>query len=282
MLIIDKLLHQNIFIRRNNNFILDLQYKPNGEVFNTANVVRTYLQIRPYKNSNTMFLQVSDKDKVITYSGVDGGIHINIPYATTRDLPKFDEAFYDIIVFTTGNLAKTIMEGQIQVERSVGRIYEGPVGDSSGTGNNNPSNGYIPVWDDILEKPIFSEIAITGSYNSLTNKPILFDGKYASLSGKPVLSTVALTGSYKDLKDRPVDDLPAQYSYNDLRDKPLPLTFRGTWNPVVAYDTNNIVFWRQCSFVCLVPNTGIDPFTNNASSGAKVWQILAGNDGSTV
>jgi uncharacterized protein (TIGR02145 family) len=43
----------------------------------------------------------------------------------------------------------------------------------------------------------------SGSYSDLTNKPILFDGTWLSLTGKPSLATVATSGSYADLSDKP-------------------------------------------------------------------------------
>jgi hypothetical protein len=30
---------------------------------------------------------------------------------------------------------------------------------------------YVPVWNDVLDKPVFSAVATTGSYNDLTDKP---------------------------------------------------------------------------------------------------------------
>jgi hypothetical protein len=44
---------------------------------------------------------------------------------------------------------------------------------------------YVPTWVEIIGKPTFASIATSGSYNDLTNKPILFDGTWASLLGKP-------------------------------------------------------------------------------------------------
>lgn len=50
-------------------------------------------------------------------------------------------------------------------------------------------------WNDILNKPEFSEVAISGSYNDLIDKP--------------KLSEVATSGSYNDLLDKPeIQELP--------------------------------------------------------------------------
>lgn len=48
-----------------------------------------------------------------------------------------------------------------------------------------------------------SKKAETADYNDLTNKPVLFDGYWASLAGKPSLATVATSGSYNDLFNKP-------------------------------------------------------------------------------
>lgn len=44
-----------------------------------------------------------------------------------------------------------------------------------------------------------STVAVSGSYQDLVNKPVLFSGAYADLSGKPVL----FSGSYSDLTNKP-------------------------------------------------------------------------------
>lgn len=46
----------------------------------------------------------------------------------------------------------------------------------------------------------------SGNYNDLSNKPILFDGTWSSLTGKPSFSTVAISGSWDDLINRPTID----------------------------------------------------------------------------
>jgi hypothetical protein len=90
---------------------------------------------------------------------------------------------------------------------------------------DNISVGNID-WDFILNKPEFSSVALTGSYNDLTDKPTLITS-YTQLDDLPVL----FSGSYNDLTDKPtlitsytqLDDLPVLFSgsYNDLTDKPF-------------------------------------------------------------
>lgn len=65
-------------------------------------------------------------------------------------------------------------------------------------------------YADLLNKPsLFS-----GDYADLTNKPALFSGDYADLTNKPVL----FSGSYTDLTDKPT---LFSGSYVDLADKPV-------------------------------------------------------------
>jgi hypothetical protein len=51
-----------------------------------------------------------------------------------------------------------------------------------------------------------ANVAITGNYEDLNNKPTLFDGEYASLANKPTL----FSGSYADLSNKPT--IPANVS----------------------------------------------------------------------
>lgn len=52
-------------------------------------------------------------------------------------------------------------------------------------------------------KALFSSVAVSGSYNDLSNKPSLFSGLYTDLSSKSSLSTVATSSSYNDLSNKP-------------------------------------------------------------------------------
>ena len=116
-------------------------------------------------------------------------------------------------------------------------------------------------WDFILNKPEFSSVALTGSYNDLIDKPTNITS-YTQLDDLPVL----FSGSYNDLIDKPtlitsytqLDDLPVLFSgsYNDLIDKPtlitsytqlddLPVLFSGSYNdlidkPFIPTDINEL------------------------------------------
>lgn len=66
-------------------------------------------------------------------------------------------------------------------------------------------------WDDVGNKPNFATVAESGSYNDLTDKPIIPEapnlGEYAKTAD---LSTVASTGSYEDLTNKPT--IPDAYT----------------------------------------------------------------------
>ena len=79
--------------------------------------------------------------------------------------------------------------------------------------SNFGSSSFSGSYNDLTDKPVLFSGAyadltglptlFSGSYNDLTNKPVLFSGAYADLTGKPALATVATSGSYNDLLNRP-------------------------------------------------------------------------------
>lgn len=118
------------------------------------------------------------------------------------------------------------------------------------------SSGVQSDWDEtdaaeesfILNKPtLFSgayadltglPTLFSGNYNDLTNKPVLFDGQYSSLSGLPTL----FSGSYNDLTDQPS---LFSGSWIDLTNKPQ--LFDGDYNSLTNlpalfdYDYNSLI-----------------------------------------
>lgn len=114
------------------------------------------------------------------------------------------------------------------------------------TENDQTSLAYIK------NKPVLSEVATSGSYNDLTNKPTIptkvseldndlgFTNNYNDLTNKPALAPVATTGSYNDLMDKPTipsliseltNDLGFTNNYNDLINKPnlAPVATSGSY-----------------------------------------------------
>lgn len=104
-------------------------------------------------------------------------------------------------------------------------------------------------WNDVENKPNFATVATSGSYNDLTNKPVIPEApdlsNYATkddlANAKPDLtpyaktadlSTVATSGSYEDLTNKPnlfdgdynnLTNKPNLFSgnYEDLTNKPI-------------------------------------------------------------
>jgi hypothetical protein len=73
----------------------------------------------------------------------------------------------------------------------------------------------------ILNKPTL----FSGNYADLTGKPSLFSGAYADLSGKPTFATVATSGSYNDLANKPtIPTIQARSFANPTR--PLNTAFQ--------------------------------------------------------
>jgi len=74
-----------------------------------------------------------------------------------------------------------------------------------------------------------ADVATSGSYNDLTNKPTLAtvatSGNYTDLNGKPTLATVATTGSYNDLTNKPtiptVPTATSQLTADRIGDMPM-------------------------------------------------------------
>lgn len=59
-------------------------------------------------------------------------------------------------------------------------------------------------WDSITSKPSFHSISVTGDYEELENKPVMFSGSYTDLSNKPTFHDICFSGSYLDLLDTPL------------------------------------------------------------------------------
>lgn len=80
---------------------------------------------------------------------------------------------------------------------------------------NGGGGGGTVTWDDIEDKPEFAEVATTGSYNDLTDRPTIpaaqvqADWTQSNTSAvdyikhKPSLAAVATTGDYNDLLNKP-------------------------------------------------------------------------------
>ena len=66
-------------------------------------------------------------------------------------------------------------------------------------------------WDDVGNKPNFATVAESGSYNDLTDKPVIPEAPDLTPYAKTAdLSTVATSGSYEDLTNKPT--IPEPYT----------------------------------------------------------------------
>lgn len=84
-------------------------------------------------------------------------------------------------------------------------------------------------WNDVENKPNFATVAESGSYNDLTDKPVIPEAPDLTPYAKTAdLSTVATSGSYNDLTDKPVipeaPDLSNYATKDDLANAKPDLT----------------------------------------------------------
>ena len=84
-------------------------------------------------------------------------------------------------------------------------------------------------WNDIENKPNFATVATSGSYNDLTDKPVIPEPPDLTPYAKTAdLSTVATSGSYNDLTDKPTipeaPDLSNYATKDDLANAKPDLT----------------------------------------------------------
>jgi uncharacterized protein (TIGR02145 family) len=97
---------------------------------------------------------------------------------------------------------------------------------------NKPAFANVAIsgdFEDLTNIPSFSTVAFSGDYNDLLNKPAGFDGAWESISGKPAFANVATTGDFEDLLNIPsFSNMAFSNNYNDLENKPS--LFDGTWN----------------------------------------------------
>ena len=131
------------------------------------------------------------------------------------------------------------------------------------------------AWDNVTDKPEFAEVATSGSYDDLTNKPTIpaaqvnsdwnADSGVAQILNKPSLAAVATSGSYDDLTNKPT--IPAAQVNSD-------------WNAAsgVAQILNKPTIPSGAD---LVPSTtGItDGYVLTNDNGTPAWKAGGGGGG---
>lgn len=100
----------------------------------------------------------------------------------------------------------TLAEGATISSGSVGGFHDIAISGDYNDLENKPNLANVATsgnYNDLSNKPSFADVATSGSYNDLSDKPSLANvatsGDYDDLSGKPSLATVATTGRYTDL-----------------------------------------------------------------------------------
>ena len=88
-------------------------------------------------------------------------------------------------------------------------------------------------YNDLSNKPM----TFSGAYTDLTGKPILFSGNYADLSNKPVL----FDGTYANLAGKPTSFVPSAHTHaiNDITGLQASLDSKATTASLSAYVTNS-------------------------------------------
>lgn len=110
---------------------------------------------------------------------------------------------------------------------------------------NKPTLGALAAkdnvaWSEVQSKPTFADVATSGSYNDLSDKPtipttmawtaitdkptfalVATSGKYSDLLGAPALAKVAISGKYSDLSGTPsLAAVATSGAYTDLTGRP--------------------------------------------------------------
>jgi hypothetical protein len=127
---------------------------------------------------------------------------------------------------------------------------------------------YKPAWEEIIGEPTFAPIAISGSYNDLTDKPILFDGTWTSLSGKPTFAAVATSGLFADLLNKPTtlsgfgisDAMSTSHAANGITSIDII-----NWNDAYSWGDHSTIGYQQ-----LIEAGTVTQYWR----GDKTWQTL--------
>ena len=122
-------------------------------------------------------------------------------------------------------------------------------------------------YNDLTDKPVLFD----GDYTSLSNKPTLFDGDYNSLANKPTL----FSGLYEDLLLKPV---LFSGSWNDLTDKPAlftgsytdltnaPTLFDGQYSSLVGAPTQLSTFTNDAGYITINDGYATETYVDTAVS----------------
>ena len=137
----------------------------------------------------------------------------------------------------------------------------------------------IPDTKDFVKKDEVSEVALTGDYDDLVNKPELFSGDYNDLTNKPTIPTKTselnndsgfITKNVNDLTNYTLTtnlaSVATSGSYNDLSNKP---TIPDVSN-FITKDVNNLTYYTLTSNLASVATSGSYNDLSNTPSLATV------------
>lgn len=131
----------------------------------------------------------------------------------------------------------------------------------------------------ILNKPVL----FSGVYADLTGKPALFSGNYSELVGRPALAAVATSGAYVDLTGRPA--IPAAQVQSDwnataglgvILNKPAIPTAKRTETYTGSTDANGLITVTYPTAFSVVPNVQPGPPPSSDMSWVLVSSTVNG------
>lgn len=160
-------------------------------------------------------------------------------------------------------------------------------------------SGDVPIittWDDVRNKPQFADVATSGSYDDLTDKPTIpaaqVNADWNAASGvaqilnKPTLAAVATSGDYDDLENKPTipaaqvnSDWNASSGVAQILNKPTLATVATTGDYDDLTDKPTIP-----SGADLVPSTSgvTDGYVLTNDNGTPAWKAGGGGGGGGI
>ena len=141
----------------------------------------------------------------------------------------------------------------------------------------------IPDTKDFVKKDEVSEVALTGDYDDLLNKPELFSGDYNDLTNKPTIPTKTselnndsgfITKNVNDLTNYTLTtnlaSVATSGSYNDLSNTP---TIPDVSN-FITKDVNNLTYYTLTTSLASVATSGsYNDLTNKPTIPTKTSEL---------
>jgi uncharacterized protein (TIGR02145 family) len=116
----------------------------------------------------------------------------------------------------------------------------------------------VPSWSDVTGKPFLSAVAISGSYNDLTDIPSLFDGTWTNLTGKP--ATIAGYGI--------TDAMSTSHVANGITSGMI-----NNWNTSYSWGNHSTAGYVSGTRTLTINGTAFDLTSNRAWSVGTVTSV---------